>query len=93
MRGSLRSFVLPFAFVLMVPVSAFAQQKAPGASGIVETKTDSGYQVWFPVDNLAGVGHDPTGDIIKGGQHAVRRPLMRPRLQFVPEMLKSVETL
>lgn len=89
MRRSLRAPIL-FVLALLVPSAAFAQQKA---SGIVETKTDSGYQVWFPLDNLAAAGNDPTGGIVKGGPHASRMMLMKPRLQFVPEMLKSVETL
>jgi hypothetical protein len=93
MRSSLRAPVVSFVIALLAPASALAQQKAQSGTGIVEAKTESGYQVWFPVDNLAGAGHDPTGDIMKGGGHAIRCPLMRPRLQFVPEMLKSVETL
>jgi hypothetical protein len=104
MRSSLRRSLalrvrsaLCAAIVVVAPASAFAQTGATeagaGKGAIVEAKTESGYAVWFPVDNLAGGGHDPLGDVMKGGPRAVRCPLMRPRLQFVPEMLKSVETL
>jgi hypothetical protein len=83
------------ALSLAAPASSsFAQSPPPVASGgIVESKTSSGYQVWFPVDQLGGGGIGPQGDIMKGGPHASRMMLMRPRLQFVPEMLKSVEAL
>jgi hypothetical protein len=84
---------------LLLPASAFAQTPAasPAAAqqggSIVETKSESGYQVWFPVDSLGAGGMDPNGAIVKGSSHASRMMLMRPRLQFVPEMLKSVEAL
>jgi len=94
---------LPVVMVLtlLLPASAFAQTRAasspPAAAhqggGIVETKSESGYQVWFPVDSLGAGGMDPNGAIVKGSSHASRMMLMRPRLQFVPEMLKSVEAL
>jgi hypothetical protein len=85
--------IVVLALTLAAPAIAFAQSPPVASSGIVESKTDSGYQVWFPVDKLGGGGIGPQGDIMKGGPHASRMMLMRPRLQFVPEMLKSVEAL
>jgi hypothetical protein len=94
MRPSLRFAPLSFV-LLLVPASAVAQAKQHGsrADSIVEAKTDSGYEVWFPVDTLGADGNDPNIGMLRAGTNSVRRPLMRPRLQFIPEMLKSVETL
>jgi hypothetical protein len=82
-------------FVIATPIPASAQAPAAPAPAarVVNNQRDSGYQVWFPVDQLGGGGMSPGGDIVRAGYHAMRPVLMRPRLQFVPELLKSVEAL
>jgi hypothetical protein len=91
----LRTPVLAVALTLTL-TSGFALAQAsapPGANGIVETKTASGYAVWFPVDTLGAPGDGPTATILASRPRGWRPPLVRPRLQFIPEMLKSVEAL
>ena len=63
-----------------------------GVASADDAKKDSGgYEYWFPVDALAAPGQDGTVPQIKVRSSRHRDGLMRPRVNFVPEMLKSVE--
>ena len=52
-----------------------------------------GYSVLFDADKLGGDGLEAAGPLIKAGFRPVRFLLLRPRIHFVPELLKSVESL
>ncbi len=53
----------------------------------------SGYAYVFRDDELSGGAHDANDVTIRAARHAARDQLLRPRLNFVPELLKSVESL
>jgi hypothetical protein len=83
------------AVILLCGAPAQAQGLQGGAqppTAAVVT-TPGGYSVWFPVDKLGAAGSGPTGIVIKGHLDTARMGLMRPRTQFVTEMLKAVENL
>ncbi len=83
---ALLAFALPF-------VSAAANAQPKASSGYAETKTGSGTGVIFDDDLGTGMAFDPFGDIVRSPPRAARMMLLRPRYNFVPEMLKSVENL
>jgi hypothetical protein len=70
--------------------AAFAQAKAGGEGG--GDKGD-GYGYEFEDDPLAAGGFGPSDATIRVRPRAARTTLIRPRIQFVDEMLKSVENL
>jgi hypothetical protein len=55
--------------------------------------TEEGYAYDFSDDLLNGAGVDMHAALIKIRKRGVLRTLIRPRLHFVPELLKSVENL
>ncbi len=63
----------------------------PGKNAKKEKGNDYGYT--FEDDSLLGGEMDGRSDIIKIRPTGVRDRLIRPRVQFVPELLKSVENL
>jgi hypothetical protein len=63
-----------------------------GATASVVT-VPGGYAVWFPVDTLSAPPMGAAGIVVKGHFDVRRAGLMRPRTQFVTEMLKTVENL
>jgi hypothetical protein len=65
--------------------AAFAQDKAAGDK--------EGYGYEFDDDPLAAGGFGPSDATIRVRPRAARTTLIRPRIQFVDEMLKSVENL
>jgi hypothetical protein len=74
-------------FAVLAPASAFA-----GDSSYTEKKTNDGRAVTFiDADQLGGLARGAAGSQIIGIHPPIRVLLMRPRVQFVPEMLKSVE--
>jgi hypothetical protein len=86
------------AFAVLVPAAASAQTPAkatvaPAKKGFVETRTDAGADVTFDDDQALGDALDPYADIVKARPPAARFNLLRPRTNFVPEMLKSVENM
>jgi hypothetical protein len=100
----LRRTTPPFAAVvayfavlaLLVPAAAGAQtpgSPTPAKKGFVETRNDSGAAVIFDDDQALGTGLDPFADIVKAPPRAARMNLLRPRNNFVMEMLKSVENI
>jgi len=58
-----------------------------------EAKSDDGYGYQFDDDPLNAGGFGPNDATIRVRARAARTTLIRPRISFVPEMLKSVENL
>jgi hypothetical protein len=73
----------------MASGAALAQDKAGDKGG---DKGD-GYGYEFDDDPLAAGGFGPNDATIRVRPRAARTTLIRPRIQFVDEMLKSVENL
>jgi hypothetical protein len=97
-----------FVAVVLCSHAAVAQQpaakpakQAPAAapstrvtSDYTEKQDADGSQVIdFGNDKLEGPGVDYYGGVIKPPPTVVRAGLIRPRMNFVPELLKSVENL
>jgi hypothetical protein len=86
-----RSLSLAIALALVtVPSIASA---AGACEGYLEQKLDAGQAVQFCDDALVGPDVAPLGTTIRRPPGAVRVGLIRPRLHFIAEMLKSVENL
>ena len=83
--------------LLLVASTALAQ--AGGGGGGVKTmeagggSKDSGYGYEFGDDPLAAGGFGPNDATIRVRPGPVRTTLIRPRIQFVDQMLKSVENI
>ena len=73
----------------MASGAAFAQAKDAAAGG----EKGDGYGYEFDDDPLAAGGFGPNDATIRVRPRAARTTLIRPRIQFVDEMLKSVENL
>jgi hypothetical protein len=56
-------------------------------------KSDDGYSYVFRDDPLGGNSSGANTARIKVRQHGARTTLLRPRLHFIPELLKSVEDI
>jgi hypothetical protein len=69
--------------VILVSGVVFAQEKGD----------KEGYVYEFDDDPLSAGGFGPNDATIKVRPRAARTTLIRPRTSFVPEMLKSVESL
>jgi hypothetical protein len=67
--------------------AAFAQDKEKAGGD------KDGYGYEFDDDPLAAGGFGPSDATIRVRPRAARTTLIRPRIQFVDEMLKSVENL
>ena len=72
----------------MASGAAFAQ-----AAGGDKADKGDGYGYEFDDDPLAAGGFGPNDATIRVRPRAARTTLIRPRIQFVDEMLKSVENL
>jgi hypothetical protein len=70
----------------MASGAALAQDKPAGDKG-------DGYGYEFDDDPLSAGGFGPNDATIRVRPRAARTTLIRPRIQFVDEMLKSVENL
>lgn len=93
-----RSFVFAASIVLAslsLVRGAHAETTAtPTASQTyMEQRTEGGAVVTFEKDDLQGGGPSALGDSIRRPPGAIRVGLIRPRFNFVPELLKSVENL
>jgi hypothetical protein len=80
------------------PAAAPAAGAQPGArpgarASATGTKKDEGYAYEFTDDPLAAGGLSPNDATIRVRPGPVRSTLIKPRVSFVPEMLKSVENL
>lgn len=89
------------AACLLFTLSASAQgQKTPAPTSsttrtaYTEERSVTGDQVVkFTGDELAGGNGAPSSTLIIRTTGPARVPLIRPRLNFIPELLKSVENL
>jgi hypothetical protein len=81
--------------VLSTSALAAAQPAQPAQRGsdYTEQKVDGGTVVTFPGDQLPGDASDPYYGIVRVPPRALRAGLIKPRMNFVPELLKSVEHL
>jgi hypothetical protein len=89
--------VLTGLALLALASSSFAQAPA-GGGGVKATAgeakgKDQGYGYEFADDPLAAGGFGPNDATIRVRQGPVRVTLIRPRISFVDQMLKSVENL
>lgn len=76
-----------------VVLSASSVALAQDAPGYQTKDVSDGYQVTFRDDPLAAGGIDPNSATINVRKGPMRATLIRPRVTFVSEMLKSVENL
>ena len=74
------------ALALLVSSSAFAQ-------GTKASDSKDGYGYEFKDDPLAAGGFGPSDATIRIRPGPVRTTLIRPRTEFIREMLKSVENI
>jgi hypothetical protein len=87
-RTGLALVLSAVTFLLAAPAAA---QTQPGAT-YTEQKVDSGQAVIFHDDALRAGGLETSGYVIQVRGSFWRAALLRPRLNFVPEMLKSAES-
>ena len=93
MRSVRKSMCVSFLVLAAVAVSSVASAEGGRAPARRTQATESNVTYEFLDDPLAGGGLDPHGGLIKVYNRHVRLLLIRPRTQFVTEMLKSVENL
>ena len=87
--GSASAFAFAMVATLVVSASAHADD-----STFTESANPTGDQsVVFKDDPLAASGYNPNDALIRVVPSPKRVMLLRPRTQFVQEMLKSVEAL
>ncbi len=79
---------------------AIAQTRQPAPPTVVvstpaytETRVGGDQVVTFPGDELPGAGPSPYGDTVRRPPGVLGHGLVTPRLNFVSELLKSVEHL
>ena len=87
MRRSLGFALVAVSFFLSVDAAADPKP------GYQESRVEGGSVVSFETDGLHADGTSFMGDSIRRPPGAVRVGLIRPRFNFVPELLKSVENL
>lgn len=81
--------VFVFVSLLCFSASAFAQDLAQADSVQYERETEFD----FEAENIEGSVVRPDGELIGGQRGRQRSSLLPVRQDFVPEMVKSVETL
>jgi hypothetical protein len=72
---------------------ALSSQAHAQGNGYVEHKTPDGQAVSFDDDPMGGITGNPVGAQLWGFHPPKRCDLMRPRVTFVPELLKTVEKM
>jgi hypothetical protein len=73
--------------------AASASTIAVSTADYTERQVDGGQVVEFPGDPLPADGLGVDGDLIRAVPRVLRAGLIRPRLNFIPELLKTVENL
>jgi hypothetical protein len=81
-----------FLLATLITTSASADDTARSGRASVEP-VDQGYAYAFDDDPLAAASNGSYTAQIRVVPGGVRRTLIRPRLHFIPELLKSVEKL
>jgi hypothetical protein len=79
------------AALLLSVTNAFADTEGFCPADDPECQKSYGYK--FKDDPLSALGYGAGGAVLKVRAGPVRRTLIRPRTNFVPEMLKSVEVI
>jgi hypothetical protein len=74
-------------------VVALLMSAGVSAAQVKESKSEQGYGYEFDDDPLNAGGFLPGDAIIRVRPGAAKGTLIRPRVNYVPEMLKSVEHL
>ncbi|AKT41632.1 uncharacterized protein CMC5_058390 [Chondromyces crocatus] len=82
-----RRFIAALSFAVL-STSLVSAAEAQG-----QAKKDDGYGYEFSDDPLSAGGFGPNDATIRVRPGPVRTTLIRPRITFIPEMLKSVENL
>lgn len=82
-----------FGLALTLGVFATCTAFADNTPTYVERNDTGNQNVIFTDDPMTAPGMEPLGDPIRVRPSAVRMMLLRPRTQFVTQMLKSVENL
>jgi hypothetical protein len=95
---SMRRSLAFSASIVLASLSLASAAKADPAGSVPaqtysEQRTEGGAVVTFEKDDLRGGGPSALGDSIRRPPGAIRVGLIRPRYNFVPELLKSVENL
>jgi hypothetical protein len=93
MRRSRLTGVLIGVAVLVFGTAALAQAAGVRTIEGAGTGREQGYGYEFGDDPLAAGGFGPNDATIRVRPGPVRTTLIRPRIQFVDQMLKSVENL
>ncbi|MEB2310998.1 MAG: hypothetical protein OZ928_04075 [Polyangiaceae bacterium] len=76
------------------PAVARAQPAAARPTGVKSTAERKGGSVYeYFTDQLGAAGNAATGWVLTIRKSAARSTLIRPRVSFVPELLKSADTL
>ncbi len=88
-----RSFVFAASIVLASLSLVRGAHAETASQTYMEQRTEGGAVVTFEKDDLQGGGPSALGDSIRRPPGAIRVGLIRPRFNFVPELLKSVENL
>jgi hypothetical protein len=74
-------------------IVALAKPALAEETTYVETKKDDGQDIRFRDDPMSAIAGNPVGAQLTGFHPPRRFDLMRPRKNFVPELLKSVENM
>ncbi len=82
-----------FLVAALTSGAAFAEGPRAGARRTDRATQNGSYSYEFLDDPLSAGGFDPHGAVLKLPTRRLRLLLIRPRTQFVSEMLKSVESL
>jgi hypothetical protein len=82
-----------FGLALALGVFATCTAFADTPNTYVERNDGSNQNVTFTDDPMTAPGFDARGGLITIRPSAVRMMLLRPRTQFITQMLKSVENL
>ncbi len=92
----MRNFCIRLSTALAVLAAlslSSAASHAKSKKAVSVTETESGYGYDFKDEPLEGLSEGASGLRIRMYPRATRRTLIRPRISFVPEMLKSVEQI
>jgi hypothetical protein len=89
---SSRPALMLAAIFALVPLARRASADPP-PQGFTEQRTRAGASVVFTDDTALGAAFSPYDGLVKGPPRAARMMLLRPRVEFVSELIKSVEKL
>lgn len=79
--------------ISIVTTTAVLAVVSVASAQVKDSKTDDGYGYEFEDDPLSAGGFGPNDSRIRVRRGAQRSTLIKPRTQFITELLKSVENL